>query len=169
LVKLRGELKDIGLHTQERQLICAIRRSELSRRTIGLGTKNNDVFEDQSYYSRPYVRSWAERYAGTGVGGSQAAHPHDVNVLLNAVFFDWTCQYGMSPGRPVLLVVGFGVFFTVIYTLAQCFPRWAASGSYGMKTASTKTKGDYPSRRLTGFPTILRRGHAAICDSCLAS
>jgi hypothetical protein len=41
--------------------------------------------------------------------------------FLNTMLFDWTCQYGMSPGRPVLLVAGFGVFFTTFYVLAQCF------------------------------------------------
>jgi Pentapeptide repeats (8 copies) len=80
-----------------------------------------------------YVHSWFER-------------------AFNTVFFDWTCQYGMSPGRPLLLVVGFGGFFTVVYTFAQCFPSLGGIWVVWDENRIDKTKGDYPSQRLTGFP-----------------
>lgn len=67
LVKLRKEFKDLGLRLQENQLTYAIKRSELNRRELGYGRFNG-----------PYIHSWAER-------------------AFNTIFFDWTCQYGMSP------------------------------------------------------------------------
>jgi uncharacterized protein YjbI with pentapeptide repeats len=84
-------------------------------------------------FYRHYVHSWSER-------------------ALNTVFFDWTCQYGMSPGWPLLLVMGFGVFFTVVYTLAQCFPSLGGIWVVWDENRVDKTKGDFPSQRLTGFP-----------------
>ena len=68
LVKLRGAFKDLGMRTQESQLTCAIRRSELSR-------KNSDGH---------YLHSWPER-------------------VINAVLFDWTCQYACHQSDPYLL------------------------------------------------------------------
>src|SRR5262249_24419721 len=52
---------------------------------------------------KQYVHGWPERY-------------------FNKVFFEWTCQYGMSPGRPLLIVVGLVVIFCVLYIFAQVTP-----------------------------------------------
>ncbi len=43
---------------------------------------------------------------------------HKVESLFNLVCFEWTCQYGMNPGRP-LEILGLGLFlFTLPYLLA---------------------------------------------------
>jgi Pentapeptide repeats (8 copies) len=86
LVKLRSELKELGLRTQENQLTCAIRRSELNRKEGGI-----------------FVHSRFER-------------------TINRSAFDWTCEYGASPGRPLIGVVRLTVLFAVIYVIAQYFP-----------------------------------------------
>jgi uncharacterized protein YjbI with pentapeptide repeats len=40
-----------------------------------------------------------------------------VNGLFNRVFFDLTCQYGMSPGRPLQLVAALWLLCSVVYLL----------------------------------------------------
>jgi uncharacterized protein YjbI with pentapeptide repeats len=90
-----------------------------------------------------YVHGWTER-------------------TFNTVFFDWTCQYGMSPGRPLLLVADFAALFTVIYALAQCFPRlggiWLIWDEHRIvetnnetQIVGTEMRKDLP-QRLMGFP-----------------
>jgi Pentapeptide repeats (8 copies) len=88
LVKLRREFRDLGLRTQEAELTCAIRRSELSRTVARNGSKGR------------YLHSWPERY-------------------FNLVFFDWTCQYGMSPGRPLGIMVLVTAICSIFYLFAQ--------------------------------------------------
>jgi hypothetical protein len=58
----------------------------------------------------------------------------------------------MSPGRPLLLVVGFGVLFTVVYTIAQCLPSFGGIWVIWDENRVDQTKADHPSQRLTGFP-----------------
>jgi hypothetical protein len=60
----------------------------------------------------PYIHKWPER-------------------IFNILLFDWTCQYGMSPGRPILLVAAFAVLFAIVYVLAQCFSRRRHLGRMG--------------------------------------
>jgi hypothetical protein len=52
----------------------------------------------------------------------------------------------------MLLVVGFGVLFTVVYSLTQCFPSFGDIWVVWDENRLDKTKGDYPSQRLSGFP-----------------
>jgi uncharacterized protein YjbI with pentapeptide repeats len=40
-----------------------------------------------------------------------------VNYLFNRLFFDLTCQYGMSPGRPLQLVIALWLLCSVVYLL----------------------------------------------------
>ena len=38
-----------------------------------------------------------------------------IESLFNLVFFEWTCAYGMKPGRPILILLGFIFLFTMPY------------------------------------------------------
>jgi uncharacterized protein YjbI with pentapeptide repeats len=38
------------------------------------------------------------------------------------IFFEWTCEYGMSPGRPLLIVIAIAVLLSVVYIFAQIDP-----------------------------------------------
>lgn len=40
-----------------------------------------------------------------------------VEYWFNTIFFDWTTQYGMSPGRPVRLLFFLGVVCMILYSL----------------------------------------------------
>jgi Pentapeptide repeats (8 copies) len=124
LVRLRAEFKDMGMRTQEAQLTCAIRRSDLSRKANGR-----------------YVYSWPER-------------------AINTVFFDWTCQYGMSPGRPLLLMLGFGGYFTILYAIAQYFPRLGGIWIVWDEPRLDKTQGSDQPQRMLGFPSVRLRSRS---------
>jgi hypothetical protein len=126
LVHLRKQFKDLGLRTQAAQLTYAIRRSELERK--------RDDREPDGELTERFVHGRAERF-------------------FNTVFFDWTCQYGMSPTRPLLLVVGFGGFFTLFYIVAQWCPRlggiWVV---WDEKRPDKPFQNQVQSTRLVGFP-----------------
>jgi uncharacterized protein YjbI with pentapeptide repeats len=136
LVKLRSEFKDLGMRAQEAQLTCAIRRSELSRKDF-----TSDV------PGQVYVHSWSER-------------------AINTVLFDWTCQYGMSPGRPLLIVATLAVILSIVYIFAQVNPGpnggiWAIWDEHRVKQAEGSKE---PQQLTDGFPS----GHWVISVFLLA-
>ena len=125
LVKLRGEFKNLGLRTQENQITYAIRRSELYQKI-----KETDGSEG------PYVHRWFER-------------------AINTVFFDWTCQYGMSPGRPLLVVGALAVILSIVYIFAQVDPGpkggiWAVWDEHQIKQGEDSKE---PQQLIDGFPS----------------
>jgi hypothetical protein len=62
---------------------------------------------DRTDLQKQYVHGWLER-------------------AVNLIFFDYTCGYGESPGRPLVIVAGLMGIMTFVYVLAQ-----VASGSKG--------------------------------------
>jgi len=75
------------------------------------------------------------------------------------MFFDWTCQYGMSSERPLIIVAFLAIIFAVIYVFAQIFPGehagiWAVWEEHRVD----KTEGgDAPQRLTAGFPPARSR------------
>jgi uncharacterized protein YjbI with pentapeptide repeats len=92
LVQLRKEFEKGGFRDQERKITYALKRreAELCCEKCTLRKMPGDV-------ARPTVSSSDSILANCG------------SFVLNKVFFDWTCQYGMSPGRP--LMVGLLLWF----------------------------------------------------------
>jgi hypothetical protein len=73
---------------------------------------------------------------------------------FNKVLFEWTCQYGMSPGRPFLIVAALVVIFSVVYIFAQIRPGqnggiWAVWDEHRIK----HSEGSEEPERLSGFPS----------------
>ena len=74
---------------------------------------------------------------------------------FNYVFFEWTCQYGMSPGRPLLIVAVLAVLLSGVYVFAQLNPGpnggiWAVWDEHRIK----QNEGSGEPQRLTdGFPS----------------
>src|SRR5229473_776629 len=72
----------------------------------------------------------------------------------NYMLFDLTCRYGMSPGRPLIIVAIISILFSVIYIFAQLFPGqdagiWVVWEEHRIN----KTEGsDTPQRLTSGFP-----------------
>ncbi len=83
-----------------------------------------------------YVHSWSER-------------------TMSTVFFDWTCQYGMSPGRPLLIAAALVVMLSMVYIFAQVNPGpnggiWAIWDEHRIKQDDGSSK---PQQLTEGFPS----------------
>ncbi len=78
-----------------------------------------------------------------------------IEQCLNYVLFDLTCQYGMSPGMPVVIVARLAVLFSVFYIFAQIFPgRRSGIWVVWEEHRTDKTEGgDAPQRLTGGFPS----------------
>jgi hypothetical protein len=50
------------------------------------------------------------------------------SFIFNNVFFDWTCQYGMSPGRPLILGVVLWLLCSLLYFV--CIHTRGEAGLY---------------------------------------
>ena len=134
LVKLRNQFRDLGLRTQERQLTCAIRRSEL-RRTRWVFSGLFDPPRSVPLHGR--VEQW-----------------------MNYVFFDLTCQYGTSAERPLISVGVLFILFSMIYVFAQMFPgqRGGIWVVWEENRIARTEGGDVPQRLTEGFPSSRPQG-----------
>jgi uncharacterized protein YjbI with pentapeptide repeats len=83
-----------------------------------------------------HVHSWSER-------------------AMNTMFFDWTCQYGMSPGRPLLIVASLAAILSIVYIFAQVDPGpnggiWAVWDEHRIKQGEGSKE---PQQLTDGFPS----------------
>jgi hypothetical protein len=62
-----------------------------------------------------------------------------VSFVFNTVFFDWTCQYGMSPGRPLILGTVLWLICSVLY-----FVFLHRSGEMGLYRVYEQRLGEAP-------------------------
>ena len=91
---------------------------------------------DRKIDDEHYLHSWSER-------------------AMNTVFFDWTCRYSMSPGRPLLIVAVLALILSIVYIFAQVDPGpnggiWAVWDEHRVKQAEGSDK----AQQLTyGFPS----------------
>jgi hypothetical protein len=70
----------------------------------------DDGFRDQERKITYAIKRRQAELAGTGILGY-------VEYLFNRVFFDLTCQYGMSSGRPLQLVVALWLLCSFVYLI----------------------------------------------------
>jgi hypothetical protein len=103
MTQLRKRFTDTGLREQERKITYALKRVEAGKAWERCTAKWGDVNESL----------WA----------SDGRLANCLSSVFNRIFFDWTCQYGMSPGRP--LFIGFVLWFacSVLYS-ALVRPPW---------------------------------------------
>jgi hypothetical protein len=82
LIQLRKQFEDGGLREQERKITYALKRRE-AELSWAWGT------------SRTFLHREGTRAI---LWSSDSILANLASFTLNKVFFDWTCQYGMSPG-----------------------------------------------------------------------
>jgi hypothetical protein len=114
---------------------------------LGLRTQENQL----TYAIR---RSELNRKKGTQ--GAPYAHTWSERVF-NTVLFDWTCQYGMSPGRPLLIVAALAVILSIVYIFAQVNPGqnggiWAVWDEHRIKQPEGSKERKEPQQLTDGFP-----------------
>ena len=110
LAQLRKEFEDGGFRSQERKITYAIKRKEAELSRPGCTSR---MLPDGG--TRSMVWSSDSNLANCG------------SFVLDRVFFDWTCQYGMSPGRPLSIGVLVWALCSILYFLSA-----RASGVAGL-------------------------------------
>jgi uncharacterized protein YjbI with pentapeptide repeats len=112
LVQLRKHFGDAGFREQERKITYALKRREAEL---------------------SWERGTSRKLPGGK--GTQAILWSSDSILanlasftLNKVFFDWTCQYGMSPGRPLMLGVVLWFLCSLLYFV--CIHTHGEAGLY---------------------------------------
>ena len=125
LVQLRKQFEDGGFREQERKITYAIKRQETE-----LSCKRCTSTKLPGGATRAIVSSSHSVLANCG------------SFVLNKVFFDWTCQYGMSPGRPLILGLLLWLLCSVLY-----FGFMHTSGHAGLHRVYGQTVGGEQSAR----------------------
>jgi uncharacterized protein YjbI with pentapeptide repeats len=142
LVQLRKQFEDGGFREQERKITYALKRREA-----------------ELSWDRGTSRTFA-----TGKGtrailwSSDSILANLASFTLNKVFFDWTCQYGMSPGRPLILGVVLWFLCSLLY-----FACIHTHGEAGLYRVYGQSIGDDPSaqrrvERISPLSTTHSRG-----------
>ena len=105
LSQLRKQFQDGGFHEQERKITYALKSKEtvLSR----MRCTSRKLAEDKT---RAMLWSSDSNLANCG------------SFILNRVFFDRTCQFGMSPGRPLSLGTLLWLLCSVLYYVCIRLP-----------------------------------------------
>jgi hypothetical protein len=123
LVQLRKQFQDGGFREQERKITYALRRRE-ARQLWAACT------------SRKFAKNWigepTEPRPITWSSDSKLANC--ASFVLNTVFFDWTCQYGLSPGRPLSLGVLLWILCALLYF--ACLHTSGETGLYRVYSQS---------------------------------
>ena len=127
LVQLRKEFADGGFREQERKLTYALKRREAELLWDGCKSRGNGAA------TRAILWSSDGNLANCG------------SFLLNRVFFDWTCQYGMSPGRPLSIGVLLWLLCSMLYFICIHVP--GRTGLYRVYVQDTQ-EDPSPNRRV---------------------
>jgi uncharacterized protein YjbI with pentapeptide repeats len=107
LVQLRKQFEDDGFRGQERKITYALKRREAEL-----------AYEACSNPFNGRAALWSSDSVVANCG----------SFVLNKVFFDWTCQYGMSPGRPLIFGIVLWLVCSLLYFL--CLQRSGETGLY---------------------------------------
>jgi hypothetical protein len=120
LVQLRKQFEDGGLREQERKITYALKRRE-AELSWDRGT------------SRTFPTGKGTRAI---LWSSDSILANLASFTLNKVFFDWTCQYGMSPGRP--LILGVVLWFLCSFLYFVCIHTPGEGGLYRVNGQSIR-------------------------------
>jgi uncharacterized protein YjbI with pentapeptide repeats len=126
LVQLRKQFEDRGFRDQERKITYALKRREAELSWMR-GTSREDF---------PAKTQRAILWSSDSLLANLAS------FTLNKVFFDWTCQYGMSPGRPLMLGVVLWFLCSLLYFVCIHTP-----GEAGLYRVYGQSIGDDPSEQ----------------------
>lgn len=103
LIQLRKLFADGGFQLQERKITYALKRREAQQSWEGCRTRRIFDAYGGTVGTRPVLSSPDSILAKCG------------SFALNRVFFDLTCQYGMSPGRPLILGLALWLLCSLVY------------------------------------------------------
>jgi len=143
LVQLRKEFEDGGFREQERKITYALKRreAELScqkcmSRKLSKGRRIRESakgkrklnLDEETANILIFFEADATREARAIVSSSDSIVANCGSFVLNRVFFDWTCQYGMSPGRALIVALMLWLVCSLIYF--ACIHTRSTAGLY---------------------------------------
>jgi hypothetical protein len=105
LIQLRKQFEDAGFREQARKITYALKRRE-----VELCWEKGTSRRLPDGQIRPILLSSDSIFANCS------------SFILNKTFLDWTCQYGLSPGRPLALAL-------VLWFLCSLLYFWSVHGS----------------------------------------
>jgi uncharacterized protein YjbI with pentapeptide repeats len=108
LVQLRKQFEDGGLRDDERKITYALKRRETELSWV---RATSPKLPTQG-------GAWAMLWSLNNRLSDLAS------FILNKVFFDWTCQYGMRPGRALRLGVALWFLCSFLYFACIHVPDW---------------------------------------------
>jgi uncharacterized protein YjbI with pentapeptide repeats len=129
LVQLRKQFEDGGFREQERKITYVLKRREAE-----LSWERCTSGEIPKGPVRTTSRELPKDRARAIVWSSDSILANFASFILNKVFFDWTCQYGMSPGRP--LILGVVIFFLCSLIYLACIHTSGEAGLYRVYSPS---------------------------------
>jgi uncharacterized protein YjbI with pentapeptide repeats len=119
LVQIRKQLQDNGFLEQERMITYALKRVE-TEQARGNCISRKDTDDDGE--SRPIFWSPNSIVANCG------------SFILNRIFFEMTCQYGMNPARALQIWMAFLFLGWIVYGISIHLP--GKSGIYRVEKSS---------------------------------
>jgi hypothetical protein len=110
LTELRKQFREHGFTAQEAMITYAL---ETTKADALLGT----TVQERIALRTTYIGSWEKmklrlRLIAAGCTENPA---NCAAYLLKTVALNWTCRYGLSPGRPLAIVVGVWLIFSAVY------------------------------------------------------
>jgi hypothetical protein len=122
LVLLRKQLTDGGYREQQRKITYALKRREAEFCRAGCTLRRlpelNGLGEPVGPNGPPRAILWSSDSNLANCG----------SFILSTVFFDWTCQYGLNPGR--LLILGLLLWLLCSLLYFVCIHTSGETGLY---------------------------------------
>jgi hypothetical protein len=142
-------LENVHLDDAENLSLMTFTHSPTALVRVRSQFKDSGLREQENQITFAIRRSEMQRHGPKGVmrhGGLERA--------FNYIFFEFPCQYGASPGRPLLLVAVLAVLLSVVYIFAQVNPGpsggiWAVWDEHRIRQDEGSSK---PERLTDGFP-----------------
>jgi hypothetical protein len=138
LTELRKQFREHGFTAQEAMITYAL---ETTKADALLGT----TVQERIALRTTYIGSWEKmklrlRLIAAGCTENPA---NCAAYLLKTVALNWTCRYGLSPGRPLAIVVGVWLIFSAVYVL---FLRCEGKSGVYLVVPRRKGKGEIKRR-----------------------
>jgi uncharacterized protein YjbI with pentapeptide repeats len=124
LVQLRKQFEDGGFRDQERKITYALKREEAEQFWKNCTSRQLPG----EHAAAAHVIVVGEHATRAILSSSDSVVANCSSLVLNKVFFDWTCQYGMSPGRPLILGTVLWLICSLLYFV--CLQRSGKTGLY---------------------------------------
>jgi uncharacterized protein YjbI with pentapeptide repeats len=114
LFQLRKQFEDGGFREQERRITYALKQRE-AELVCATCTSSKLPFRHPTRFQKKTLSLGGGDAGRAIIWSSDSILASCGSCVLNKAFFDGTCQYGMSPGRPLILGLLLWLLCSVLY------------------------------------------------------